>query len=101
MESTKRQNEDNIDRVSQSAHKAVDRAASVASDYAERISAKGEQLMSMHEDWLDTAREYVRSPLMRVASSSNTSSSTRLVRFIHIKCIILWSERRRPSARLR
>jgi ElaB/YqjD/DUF883 family membrane-anchored ribosome-binding protein len=60
MESTKRQNEDNIDRVSQSAHKAVDRAASVASDYAERISAKGEQLMSMHEDWLDTAREYVR-----------------------------------------
>jgi ElaB/YqjD/DUF883 family membrane-anchored ribosome-binding protein len=59
MESTKR-NEDNIDRVSQSAHKAVDRAASVASDYAERISAKGEQLMSMHEDWLDTAREYVR-----------------------------------------
>jgi ElaB/YqjD/DUF883 family membrane-anchored ribosome-binding protein len=60
MESTKRQNEDNIDRVSQSAHKAVDRAASVASDYAERISAKGEQLMSMHEDWLDAAREYVR-----------------------------------------
>ena len=32
----------------------------VASDYAERISAKGEQLMSMHEDWIDAAREYVR-----------------------------------------
>ena len=60
METTKRQNEDNIDRMSQSAHKAVDRAASVASDYAERLSAKGEQLMAMHEDWLDTAREYVR-----------------------------------------
>ena len=39
-----------------------------------------------------TAREYVRSPLMRVASSSNTSSSTRFVRFIHIKCIIFRSE---------
>ena len=59
-ESTKRQSEDNIERMSQSAHKAVDRAASVAGDYAERLSAKGEQFMSMHEDWLDTAREYVR-----------------------------------------
>ncbi|MFN2643775.1 MAG: YqjD family protein [Burkholderiales bacterium] len=59
-ETTKRQSEDNIDRVSQSAHKAIDRAASVASDYAGRMSAKGEELMSMHEDWLDTAREYVR-----------------------------------------
>jgi ElaB/YqjD/DUF883 family membrane-anchored ribosome-binding protein len=60
METTKRQNDENIDRMSQSAHKAIDRAASVAGDYAERLSAKGEQLMSMHEDWLDTAREYVR-----------------------------------------
>ena len=59
-ESTKRQSEDNIERMSQSAHKAVDRAASVASDYAERLSSKGEQFMSMPEDWLDTAREYVR-----------------------------------------
>ena len=59
-ESTKRQNEDNIERMSQSAHKAVDRAASVASDYAERFSAKGDELMSMHEDWLETARDYVR-----------------------------------------
>ena len=60
METTKRQNDENIDRMSQSAHKAIDRAASVAGDYAERLSAKGEQLMSMREDWLDTAREYVR-----------------------------------------
>ena len=59
-ETTKRQSEDNIDRMSQSAHKAIDRAASVASDYAERMSAKGEQFMQMHEDWLDTAREFVR-----------------------------------------
>ena len=60
METTKRQNEDNVDRMSQTAHKAVDRAASVAGDYAERLSAKGEQLMAMQEDWLETAREYVR-----------------------------------------
>lgn len=61
MESTsKRGQEDNIDRMSQSAHKAIDRAAEVASDYAGRMSAKGEELMSMHEDWMETARDYVR-----------------------------------------
>jgi ElaB/YqjD/DUF883 family membrane-anchored ribosome-binding protein len=60
METTKRQDEDNIDRMSQTAHKAIDRAASVAGEYAERMSAKREQLMSMQEDWLETAREYVR-----------------------------------------
>ena len=33
-----------------------------------------------------TVREYVRSPLRRVACSSSSSSSTRFVRFIHIEC---------------
>jgi ElaB/YqjD/DUF883 family membrane-anchored ribosome-binding protein len=58
--SSKRSTETSIDRMSQSAHQAVDKAASMASSYADRIGAKGEQLMGMHEDWMETAREYVR-----------------------------------------
>jgi ElaB/YqjD/DUF883 family membrane-anchored ribosome-binding protein len=57
---SKRSTESNIDRMSQSAHQAVDKAASMASSYAERLGAKGEQLMEMQEDWIGTAREYVR-----------------------------------------
>jgi len=53
-------NDERIERMSQSAHQAVDKAASVASDYAERMSARGEDLMAMPQDWIDTAREYVR-----------------------------------------
>lgn len=58
--SSKRSTEGNIERMSQSAHQAVDKAASVASSYAERFSEKGEQLMQMPEDWIETARDYVR-----------------------------------------
>jgi ElaB/YqjD/DUF883 family membrane-anchored ribosome-binding protein len=57
---SKRSTEGSIDRMSQSAHEAVDKAASKASSYAERIGAKGDQLMQMQEDWVDTARDYVR-----------------------------------------
>ena len=60
MAETKRSTESNVDRLSQSAHEAVDKAASVASTYAERFSSKGDELMQMHEDWMGTAREYVR-----------------------------------------
>ena len=62
MESTgkRAQNEERIERMSQSAHEAIDKAASVASDYASRVSAKGEQLMSMPQDWAEAARDYVR-----------------------------------------
>jgi hypothetical protein len=34
-----------------------------------------------------TAREYVRSPLRRTASSKSCSLSTRFVRFMHIGCV--------------
>ena len=57
---SKRNTETNIDRMSQSAHQAVDKAASMASSYADRIGSKGEQFMEMHEDWMETARDYVR-----------------------------------------
>jgi ElaB/YqjD/DUF883 family membrane-anchored ribosome-binding protein len=58
--SSKRSTESSVDRLSQSAHDAVDKAASVASSYAERFSTKGEELMQMQEDWMKTARDYVR-----------------------------------------
>ena len=60
MAETKRNVETNVDRLSQSAHDAVDKAASVASTYAERFSSKGDELMQMQEDWVSTARDYVR-----------------------------------------
>jgi ElaB/YqjD/DUF883 family membrane-anchored ribosome-binding protein len=58
--SSKRSTESNVDRLSQSAHEAVDKAASMASSYAERFSTKGEELRQMQEDWVSTARDYVR-----------------------------------------
>ena len=57
---TKQQTDTNIDRMSQSAHDTIDRAASAASSAYERVSSKGEEFMQMHEDWIDAAREYVR-----------------------------------------
>ena len=60
MAETKRSVDSNVDRLSQSAHDAVDKAASVASSYAERFSDKGEALMQMQEDWMGTARDFVR-----------------------------------------
>jgi ElaB/YqjD/DUF883 family membrane-anchored ribosome-binding protein len=57
---TKQQTDNTVDRMSQSAHDTIDRAASVASSAYERVSSKGEEFMQMHEDWIDAAREYVR-----------------------------------------
>jgi ElaB/YqjD/DUF883 family membrane-anchored ribosome-binding protein len=58
MASTKQQ--DPVDRVSQTAHETIDRASQAAASAYERVSAKGEEFMQMHEDWIETAREYVR-----------------------------------------
>ena len=58
--SKRAENEDRIERMSQSAHDAIDKAASVASDYAGRVSAKGEEWMAMPQDWAEAARDYVR-----------------------------------------
>ena len=60
MAETKRNTDTTIDRVSQSAHDAVDKAAGVASSYADRFSAKGEQLIEMRDDWMGAARDFVR-----------------------------------------
>ena len=58
--SKRAENEDRIERMSQSAHEAIDKATSVASDYAGRMSAKGEEWMAMPQDWMEAARDYVR-----------------------------------------
>lgn len=57
---TKSQQDTGIDRMSQSAHDTIDRAAQAASSAYERVTSKGEEFMQMHEDWIETAREYVR-----------------------------------------
>ena len=60
MAETKRSTEGTIDRVSQSAHDAVDKAATMASSYADRFGAKGEQLMDVRDEWMGAARDFVR-----------------------------------------
>lgn len=60
-----------VDRVAQSAHDVVDRVAAKAgpavekmrtsaSGYKEQLHAKADQLGAMEEQWLESARGYVR-----------------------------------------
>ena len=60
MASTKQAQDNSIDRMSQTAQDTIDRAAQAASSAYDRVSAKGEEFMQMHEDWVEAAREYVR-----------------------------------------
>lgn len=57
----------NIERVSQGAHHAVDRATDAASsvagrfgDTVEQLAEKRDELMELPETWMEGAREYVR-----------------------------------------
>lgn len=54
------QAQEGIERISGTAHEAVDRAATVASSAAGRVGEMGEQLLSAKDEWIDTARDYVR-----------------------------------------
>lgn len=60
-----------VDRVAQSAHEAIDRVAAKAgpamekvrgsaSSYKEQLHAKADQFGAMEEQWLESARGYVR-----------------------------------------
>lgn len=70
-EQSTRNPQQTVDRLSQTAHQAVDRAASAAASYAERFGEKGEQWMQMPQDWLDTARDYVReNPLQAIGMAA-------------------------------
>lgn len=56
-----------IDRLSESAHAAVDRAAQTAAQMAERVGAKGEELFAMRDDYVEAARDYVKqNPIMAI-----------------------------------
>src|SRR5258708_19906843 len=59
MAETKRNVETNVDRLSQSAHDAVDKAASVATSYAERFSSKGDELMQIPKPCMQSPPAYV------------------------------------------
>lgn len=54
-----------IDKLSESAHSAVDRATQAAAQVAERFGEKGEEWLAMKEDYVEQARDYVKeNPLM-------------------------------------
>jgi ElaB/YqjD/DUF883 family membrane-anchored ribosome-binding protein len=56
-----------IDRLGETAHSAIDRATQTAAQVAERFGEKGEELLAMKDDYLETAREYVKeNPFMAV-----------------------------------
>jgi ElaB/YqjD/DUF883 family membrane-anchored ribosome-binding protein len=49
-----------IDRVRTSAHETVERAASLASSAADRVSARSGDLLATKDEWMETTRGYVR-----------------------------------------
>ena len=55
-----RSGSDHVERVSSSAHEAVDRVAQTASAYAERFGERAEEWLEMKDNWVEGAREYVR-----------------------------------------
>jgi ElaB/YqjD/DUF883 family membrane-anchored ribosome-binding protein len=52
--------EQNIERMSDTAHEAVDRTARTAAAIAERFGEKAEEWLEMKDNWVEGAREYVR-----------------------------------------
>ncbi len=49
-----------VDRLSQTAHDTVDRAAQTVSSVADRMSEKYDEFYAMQEDWVEAGREYVK-----------------------------------------
>jgi ElaB/YqjD/DUF883 family membrane-anchored ribosome-binding protein len=49
-----------LDRMSETAHSAVDRAAQTAEQIAQRLGEKSDELLAMKEDYIQSTREYVR-----------------------------------------
>ena len=60
MENTSTQQKQTIDRLSQTAHQGVDRAANAATAVAERLGEEADQWMDLQENWVEGARDYVR-----------------------------------------
>jgi ElaB/YqjD/DUF883 family membrane-anchored ribosome-binding protein len=56
-----------IERLGDTAHSAIDRATQTAAQVAERLGEKSEELLAMKDDYVETAREYVKeNPFMAV-----------------------------------
>jgi ElaB/YqjD/DUF883 family membrane-anchored ribosome-binding protein len=56
-----------LDRLAETAHGAVDRATQTAQQVAERFGEKSEELLGMKDEYLETAREYVKeNPFMAI-----------------------------------
>lgn len=49
-----------FDRMSETAHSAVDRAVETAEQIAERIGAGSDDLLAVKDDYIESARKYVR-----------------------------------------
>jgi ElaB/YqjD/DUF883 family membrane-anchored ribosome-binding protein len=49
-----------IDRMAETAHSAVDRATQAAAQVADRFGEKADELLEMKENWVEGARDYVR-----------------------------------------
>jgi ElaB/YqjD/DUF883 family membrane-anchored ribosome-binding protein len=49
-----------LDRMSEGAHSAVDRATETAEQIAQRFGEKSDELLAMKDDYLESTREYVR-----------------------------------------
>ncbi len=49
-----------LDRMSESAHSAVDRATETAEQIAQRFGEKSDELLAMKDDYIESTRAYVR-----------------------------------------
>jgi len=59
------QQKQQMDRLAEQAHGAIDRASQTAAQVAERLSARSEEWLAMKDDYVESAREYVKeNPLM-------------------------------------
>jgi ElaB/YqjD/DUF883 family membrane-anchored ribosome-binding protein len=54
------QQKEQIDRLSDRAHGAVERATSAATSFADNLGERADQLMEMKDDWIEGASDYVR-----------------------------------------
>jgi ElaB/YqjD/DUF883 family membrane-anchored ribosome-binding protein len=56
-----------IDRLAETAHGAIDRATETAQQLADRFGDKSEEFLQMKDDYVERARDYVKeNPFMAV-----------------------------------
>lgn len=56
-----------LERLAETAHGAIDRATQTAAQVAERLGEKSEELLAMKDDYLENTREYVKqNPFMAI-----------------------------------